>query len=89
MGDPNELNEEEDENEDKQGPPPPPLLHFSDIECFLTEERIFIPNLICWSSEEDDDVIHHCNNIEDFLQALGGRQETPQSHHLFSQYVWL
>ena len=69
MGDPNEFNEEEDENEDKQGPPPPPLLHFSDIE------RIFIPNLICWSPEEDDDVIHHCNNIEDFLQALEGLTE--------------
>ena len=75
MGDPNEFNEEEDENEDKQGPPPPPLLHFFDIESFLTEERIFIPNLICWSSEEDGDVIHHCNNIEDFLQALEGLTE--------------
>lgn len=95
MGDPNEFNEEEDENEDKQGLPPPPLLHFSDIECFLTEERIFIPNLICWSSEEDDDVIHHCNNIEDFLQALEGLTEVEgdkrphKPHHLFSQYVWL
>lgn len=69
MGDPNEFNEEEDENEDKQGPPPPPVLHFFDIE------RIFIPNLICWSSEEDDDVIHHCNNIEDFRQALEGLTE--------------
>ena len=57
LEDPNEFNEEEDENEDKQGPPPPPLLHFT-------------PNLVCWSSEEDDHVIHHCNNIEDLLQAL-------------------
>ncbi|CAH3034025.1 unnamed protein product [Porites lobata] len=61
-------NENDDENEEK-GPPPPPVLNFADIECSLTEERVFIPNLICWSSEEDDELFHS-DSIEDFLQAL-------------------
>ena len=28
-----------------------------------------MPNLICWSSEEDDEIFHS-DSIEDFLQAL-------------------
>ena len=32
-------------------------------------ERVFMPNLICWSSEEDDEIFHS-DSIEDFLQAL-------------------
>ena len=34
----------------------PLLLNFADIECYLTEERVFVRNLICWSTEEDDDI---------------------------------
>ena len=61
-------NEDDDQTEEK-GPPPPPVLNFADIECSLTEERVFIPNLICLSSEEDDEIFHS-DSIEDFLQAL-------------------
>ena len=61
-------NEDDDANEEK-GPPPPPVLNFADIERSLTEERVFIPNLTCWSSEEDDEIFH-TDSIEDSLQAL-------------------
>ena len=60
-------NEDDDENVEK-GPPPPPVLNFADIECSLTEERVFMPNLICWSSEEDDKIFHS-DSIKDSLQA--------------------
>ena len=61
-------NEDDDANEEK-GPPPPPVLNFADIERSLTEERVFMPNLTCWSSEEDDEIFH-TDSIEDSLQAL-------------------
>ena len=62
-------NDDDDDNEEKKGPPPPPLINFADIECYLTEERDFVPNLICWSTEEDDDICH-AYTIEEFLNAL-------------------
>ena len=62
-------NEDDHENEEK-GPPPPPVLNFVDIECSLTEERVFMPNLISRSSEEDDEIFHS-DSIENFLQAPG------------------
>ena len=30
---------------------------------------MFVPNLICWSTQEDDQ-IHHADTIEEFLHAL-------------------
>ena len=62
-------NEDDDENKEK-GPPPPHVLNFTDIECSLTKKRVFMPNLISWSSEEDDEIFHS-DSIEDFLQAPG------------------
>ena len=41
--------------------PLPPVLNFADIECSLTEERVFMRNLICWSSEEDDETVVYGN----------------------------
>ena len=62
------FNEEEDENEDKWGPPPHPLLNVADIECLTTEDRVFVPNPICQSTEEEDD-IHHADTIGECLEA--------------------
>ena len=62
------MNEDSDE-EDKKGPPRSPLAVFADIECYQDEDRVFYPNLICWSNAEEDE-IHHSDNIEDFLAAL-------------------
>ena len=65
------VNDDDDNDDDNEnlGPPPPPLLNFADIECFTTEDRVFVPNLICWSTQEDDQ-IHHADTIEEFLRAL-------------------
>ena len=62
---------EDDDNENENsGPPPRPILVFADIECALSEDRVFVPNLICWSSEEDADQVHHSYSMEEFLEAL-------------------
>ena len=63
-----EFAENDEEDEEKKGPPPPPLLVFANIECYLTEERVFVPNLICWPSE--DDTIYHADTIKEFLLAI-------------------
>ena len=63
------LAEDDNENNDKKGPPPKPLLVFADIECSLDEERVFTPNLICWSAEDEVE-IHHTESMTDFLEAL-------------------
>ena len=62
---------EDDDNENENsGPPPRPILVFADIECALSEDRVFVPNLICWSSEEDADEVHHSDSMEEVLEAL-------------------
>ena len=62
---------EDDDNENENsGPPPRPILVFADIECALSEDRVFVPNLICWSSGEDADEVHHSDSKEEFLEAL-------------------
>ena len=48
-----QFDDDDDDDDDKRGPPPPPVLNFADIECAISEDRVFQPNLICWSSEED------------------------------------
>lgn len=58
----------EEENE-KKAPPPKPILVFADIECALSQDRVFTPNLICWSAEDKED-IHHTDSIPEFLDAL-------------------
>ena len=63
-----QFDDDDDHDDDKRGPPPPPVLNFADIECAIAEDREFQPNLICWSSEEDEE-IHHARTIEEFLEA--------------------
>ena len=65
---PNDFQDDEND-EEKKGPPPKPILNFADIECALSDDNVFDPNLICWSSEEDDD-IQSADNIDDFLKAI-------------------
>ena len=36
---------------------PPPKLMYADIECMLTEERGFVPNLLCYRGEWQTDII--------------------------------
>ena len=66
---------DDDDDEEKKGPPPPsPTLNFAHIECALTKDQAFEPNLIYWSSEEDED-IHHATTINEFLDACEAMTE--------------
>ena len=69
-------NEDDDQNEEK-GPPPPPVLNFADIECSLTEERVFMSNLICWSSEKDDETVVYGNRRSNCTLFSG---KSPKGH---------
>ena len=69
-------NEDDDQNEEK-GPPPPPVLNFADIECSLTEERVFMSNLICWSSEKDDETVVYGNRRPNCTLFSG---KSPKGH---------
>ena len=35
---------------------PPPKLHYADIDCLLTEDRGFVPNLLCYRGEWQRDI---------------------------------
>ena len=67
--------EADDDGDENRGPPPPPVLNFADIECYLTKDRVFVPNWICWSSEEDGDFVHHSDSIDEFLESLQSMTE--------------
>ena len=57
---------------------PPPKLIYADIECLLTEERGFHPNLLCYRGEwqstitviRDDDCLEGENCVDRFLKHL-------------------
>ena len=61
--------------------PPPPLLVYADIEAYQNEENVFIANLLCYSSDEEDTI--HALDGEDcvlqFLQDLDDLTEVPES----------
>lgn len=61
--------------------PPPPLLVYADIEAYQNEENVFIANLLCYSSSEEEDI--HALDGEDcvlqFLQNLDDLTEVPGS----------
>ena len=82
---------EDDDNENENsGPPPRPILVFANIEWALSEDRKFIPNLICWLSEEDGDEVHHSDSMEEFLEALQALTEVYNaSQGAQSHYLWV
>ena len=62
--------------------PPPPLFVYSDIEAMKDHEGVFIPNLLCYSSSEEEE-IHvidgdHC--VLNFLQELDDLAEVPDNN---------
>ena len=77
--------EEETEQTEEGGgcmvAPPPPLFVYADIEAFQNEENVFIPNLLCYSSSEEEDI--HSLDGEDcvlrFLQDLDDLAEESDS----------
>ena len=54
---------------DENNPPPASILCFANTECYLDDSNTFVPNLICWSSEEDQGT-HHAETLEDFIKAM-------------------
>ena len=67
----------------REGPHPPPVLNFADIESAISEDRIFQPNITCWSSEEDEK-IHHKRTTEEFLEACEAPMNDPEKSSPFS-----
>ena len=49
--------------------PPRPLFVYADIEAFQNEESVFIPNLLCYSSSEEEN-IHVLDGKECVLNVL-------------------
>ena len=57
---------------------PPPKLMYADIECMLTEERGFVPNLLCYRGEwqstittiRDEDCLDGKNCVDTFINHL-------------------
>ena len=64
--------------------PPPPLFVFADLEAMQNAEGVFIPNLLCHSSSEED-VIHTLDGedcVLQFLQDLDDLAEVQDSDKL-------
>ena len=61
--------------------PPPPLLVYADIEAYQNEENVFVPNLLCYATAEEEDI--HAMDGEDcvlqFLQELDDLADVPDS----------
>ena len=80
-----EEEEEETEQTEEGGgcmvAPPPPLFVYADIEAMKDHEGVFVPNLLCYSSSEEEDI--HVMDGEDcvlrFLQDLDDLAEKPDS----------
>ena len=61
--------------------PPPPLLVYADIEAYQNEENVFIPNLLCYATEDEDiQVLDGENCVLKFLQELDDLAEEPDNN---------
>ena len=59
---------------------PPPKMVYADIECMLTEERGFIPNLLCYRMQDQADFTTHRGEdcVEVFLRDLNELSHPPR-----------
>ena len=80
-----EKEEEETEQTEEGGgcmvAPPPPLFVYADIEAMKDHEGVFVPNLLCYSSSEEEEihVIDGDQCVLNFLQELDDLAEVPDS----------
>ena len=63
--------------------PPPPLFVYADFEAMKDHDGVFVPNLLCYSSSEEEEEIHvidgdHC--VLNFLQELDDLAEVPDNN---------
>ena len=80
------VEEEEETEQTEEGggcmvAPPPPLFVYADIEAYQNEENVFVPNLLCYATAEEEE-IHvidgdHC--VLNFLQELDDLAEVPDN----------
>ena len=61
--------------------PPPPLLVYADIEAYQNEENVFVPNLLCYATAEEEDIqaLDGEDCVLQFLQDLDDLAEEPDS----------
>ena len=59
---------------------PPPKMVYADIECMLTEERGFIPNLLCYRAQDQVDIttLSGVDCVEVFLRDLNELSHPPR-----------
>ncbi|CAH3168038.1 unnamed protein product [Porites lobata] len=79
-----EVEETEEPTEEGGGSmvaPPPPLFVYADIEAYQNEENVFIANLLCYSSSEEEDihVLDGDNCTLQFLHELDDLAEVPDN----------
>ena len=79
--------EEEEQPETEKGggcmvAPPPPLFIYADIEAMQNAEGVFVPNLLCYSSSEEEEihVLDGDQCILNFLQELDDLAEVPDNN---------
>ena len=61
---------------------PPPKLVYADIECMLTEERGFVPNLLCYRVQDQTDIttLRGDNCVDFFIAHLDDHSHPPQEN---------
>ena len=61
---------------------PPPKLVFADIECMLTEERGFVPNLLCYRVQDQLDIttLEGDGCVDTFIDHLDDYSHPPQEN---------
>ena len=71
--------EGQDDADKSKQPPLPPLFVYADYEAMQNAEGEFIPNLLCYSTEEEDEVhvVEGENLTLQFLNALDDLTEVP------------
>ena len=58
---------------------PPPKLVYADIECLITEENGFVPNLLCYRAEDQEEITVHRGEecVDVFLRDLNDLSHPP------------
>ena len=64
--------------------PPPPLFVYADLEAMQNEETVFVANLLCYSSSEEEDihvldgeecVLNFLHELDDLTEVPGNEQQ--------------
>lgn len=80
---PQESQDEPSQDREEKQSPLPPLMLFVDFECLLDDERKFVPDLICFSSSEEEEIQYHSglDCVEQFIRDMEDLIEVPENEH--------